>query len=52
VRICKEFNVPVGHPHVDSNNVQEVLDEGYRFLMPTSGRSFADLQKGRQIAGR
>jgi 4-hydroxy-2-oxoheptanedioate aldolase len=51
VRICKEFNVPVGHPHVDADNVQEVLDEGYRFLMPSSGRNFASLQKGRQLAG-
>jgi 4-hydroxy-2-oxoheptanedioate aldolase len=52
VRICKQFNVPVGHPHVDANNVQEVLDEGYRFLMPAPGRSYAALQKGRELAGR
>ena len=52
VRICKEFNVPVGHPHVNGDNVEEVLNEGYRFLMPGSGRSYAALQKGRQLAGR
>jgi 4-hydroxy-2-oxoheptanedioate aldolase len=52
VRICKELNVPVGHPHVDSDNVEAVLEEGYRFLMPGAGRSYAGLTKGRQLAGR
>ena len=52
VAVCKEFNVPVGHPHVNADNVEEVLNEGYRFLMPGSGRSYASLQKGRQLAGR
>jgi hypothetical protein len=37
---------------VDSDNVQEVLEEGYRFLMPSSGRNYASLNKGRQLAGR
>jgi 4-hydroxy-2-oxoheptanedioate aldolase len=52
VRTCKEHNVPVGHPHVDSNNVERILAEGYRFLMAAPTRSFAALDKGRQLARR
>jgi len=33
VNSCKKHNVVVGHPHVDSNNVERLIGEGYRFLM-------------------
>jgi 4-hydroxy-2-oxoheptanedioate aldolase len=49
---CKKHNVPVGHPHVDAGNVERILGEGYRFLMPAPVRSYAALDKGRQLAGR
>jgi 4-hydroxy-2-oxoheptanedioate aldolase len=52
VQTCKECNVPVGHPHVDSNNVERVLSEGYRLLMPAPVRSYAALDKGLKLAGR
>jgi 4-hydroxy-2-oxoheptanedioate aldolase len=52
VRTCKECNVPVGHPHVDANNVERILSEGYRFLMPAPVRSYAALDKGLKLAGR
>ena len=52
LRTCGEHNVPVGHPHVDPNNVARILGEGYRFLMAAPTRSFAALDKGRQLAGR
>ncbi len=52
VRICKARGVAVGHPHVDGNNVEEILKEGYRFLMPAPVRSYAALDKGRKLAGR
>ncbi len=52
VATCKEHNVPVGHPHVDSNNVERIVQEGYRFLMAAPTRSYAALQKGRRLAGR
>jgi 4-hydroxy-2-oxoheptanedioate aldolase len=48
---CREFNVPVGHPHVGNNNVERVLQEGYRFLMAAPVRSLAPLESGRQLAG-
>jgi 4-hydroxy-2-oxoheptanedioate aldolase len=52
VATCKANNVPVGHPHVDGNNVERVLDEGYRFLMAAPSRSYGALEKGRQLAER
>jgi 4-hydroxy-2-oxoheptanedioate aldolase len=52
VATCKKHNVPVGHPHVDSNNVERVLSEGYTFLMAGPSRSYPALDKGRQLSGR
>src|SRR5438445_6934700 len=49
---CEECGVPAGHPHVDSNNVERILKEGYRFLMAAPTRSYAALDKCRQLAGR
>jgi 4-hydroxy-2-oxoheptanedioate aldolase len=52
IAICRDFNVPVGHPHVNADNIENVIDEGYRFLMPAPVRSYAALDKGRQLTGR
>jgi 4-hydroxy-2-oxoheptanedioate aldolase len=52
VNTCKEHNVVVGHPHVDANNVERVLAEGYRFLMAAAVRSYSALEKGLKLAGR
>lgn len=52
VGACREQNVPVGHPHVDSNNVERILGEGYTYLMAAPTRSYGALDKGRQLAGR
>lgn len=52
VATCREFNVPVGHPHVGMDNVERVLQEGYRFLLVSPVRSLAPLEKGRKLAGR
>jgi 4-hydroxy-2-oxoheptanedioate aldolase len=52
VKTCRENNVAVGHPHVDVKNVERVLSEGYTFLMAAPVRSFAALDKGRELAGR
>lgn len=52
VETAKANNVVVGHPHVDSKNVERVLSEGYRFLMPAPERTFNALNKGRELAGR
>ena len=52
VETCKANNVPVGHPHVDAKNVERIIGEGYRLLMPAPTRSFAGLEKGLQLTGR
>jgi 4-hydroxy-2-oxoheptanedioate aldolase len=52
VQICKERNVPVGHPHVDAANAERILGQGYRFLMAAPTRSYAGLEKARALAGR
>jgi 4-hydroxy-2-oxoheptanedioate aldolase len=52
VKTCRENNIAVGHPHVDVKNVERVLSEGYTFLMAAPVRSFAGLDKGRELAGR
>ena len=52
VRVCTAANVPVGHPHVGSNNVERVVKDGYRFLMAAPVRSYAALDKGRELTGR
>jgi hypothetical protein len=35
-----------------NDNVERVLEEGYRFLMAAPVRSLAPLEKGRKLAGR
>jgi len=52
VATCKQHNVVVGHPHAEPSNVQRILDEGFRFVMCAPTRSYAGLDKAREIAGR
>jgi 4-hydroxy-2-oxoheptanedioate aldolase len=52
LRTCKEHNVAAGHPHVDSKNAERILNEGYRFLVAAPTRSYAAVEKCRQLAGR
>jgi 4-hydroxy-2-oxoheptanedioate aldolase len=52
VDTCKSHGVPVGHPHVNVDNVERILGQGYRFLMASPERSTAGLEKGLEIAGR
>jgi 4-hydroxy-2-oxoheptanedioate aldolase len=50
--ICKQRNVACGHPHVDSKNVESLLEKGFRYLMPGPSYSFTALEIGRKAAGR
>lgn len=52
VNTCKDNNVAVGHPHVDSNNVERILEEGYTFLMSGPVRTTPGLDKGLKLSGR
>jgi 4-hydroxy-2-oxoheptanedioate aldolase len=51
VACCKEHRVTVGHPHVNANNVQRLIDEGYGFLAMMAPRSFAALEKAISLVG-
>jgi 4-hydroxy-2-oxoheptanedioate aldolase len=48
--ICKDAGVVCGHPHVDANNVERILEQGFRWLMASPERTFNALQKGRKAA--
>jgi len=48
---CKKHNVPVGHPHVTSGNVERVLAEGYRLLVSAPVRSYGAVQKAKDVLG-
>ena len=50
--ICKEAGVPCGHPHVDANNVERLVDMGFRWLMAGPERSYRALELGRKAASR
>ncbi len=50
--ICKEHNVACGHPHVEKENVEKVVAQGFRWLMPRPARSNAVLDTGRKLSGR
>jgi 4-hydroxy-2-oxoheptanedioate aldolase len=49
LKTCAERGVPVGHPHVTASNVEQVLADGYRFLMSAPKRTDAALERGRSL---
>jgi 4-hydroxy-2-oxoheptanedioate aldolase len=52
VAICRQHGVPVGHPHVSAANGQQVLADGFRFLMCAAPRSFAAVEQLKALASR
>jgi len=50
--ICKQHKVACGHPHVDSKNVEALIEKGFRYLMPGPTYSFAALEIGCKASGR
>jgi 4-hydroxy-2-oxoheptanedioate aldolase len=52
LKTCQDHGVPCGHPHPDAKNIERLIANGYRFLMPPAPRSFAVLEQGRKLAGR
>jgi 4-hydroxy-2-oxoheptanedioate aldolase len=48
--ICKDANVACGHPHVDEKNVKEVIDQGFKWLMPKPDRTNGALAMGRKLS--
>lgn len=51
VQTCKKYKVPVGHPHVSSKNLPDVLAQGFQFLMSAPVRSYAVIEKARALVG-
>ncbi|WP_250503940.1 aldolase/citrate lyase family protein [Caballeronia sp. AZ7_KS35] len=52
LEVGKAFDIPVGHPHVTEQNVERVIEDGYRFLMTFPKRDFSALDMGRKLADR
>ncbi len=52
VDICKRHDTIVGHPHATAANMQDLMDQGYRFLMAAPARTYHDLEKGLELDGR
>ena len=50
--ICKEAKVVCGHPHVEKDNVEKVVAQGFRWLMPSPARSNAVLETALKLSGR
>lgn len=50
--VCKQHDVPCGHPHVSADNVEALLERGFRWLMAGPTLSFAGLDLGRKASGR
>jgi 4-hydroxy-2-oxoheptanedioate aldolase len=52
LNICRNAGVVCGHPHVDSSNVERLLEMGFRWLMASPERTFNALQLGRKATQR
>ena len=52
LRICQDANIPCGHPHVDTSNVERVVQQGYRFMMAAPTRTYPTLNEARRLTGR
>ena len=48
VATCKKHDIPVGHPHVTAQNVERVLEQGYRFLMSSPVRTYTAIERARE----
>ena len=51
VATCKKHNVPVGHPHVTTKNVERVIAEGFRFLLSKPVSTYAAVDKAKEVLG-
>ena len=50
--VCKAHNIPNGFWHTTMDNVEKLIEAGYRYLMAGPSRSYAIVNKGREAAGR
>jgi 4-hydroxy-2-oxoheptanedioate aldolase len=52
VDVCRRFDVAVGHPHVNRQNIERVMEQGYRFLVTGAERTYEALDIGLRQATR
>ena len=52
LRTCQAAGIPCGHPHVDTANVERVVQQGYRFMMAAPTRTYPALTEARRLTGR
>jgi len=52
LQICKENNVACGHPHVEKDNVEAVVKQGFRWLMPRPERTNQTLATARKLSSQ
>jgi 4-hydroxy-2-oxoheptanedioate aldolase len=52
VATCKKYGVPVGHPHVTSDNVERVVEDGYRFILSAPVRTYDAIKRAREMAAK
>jgi 4-hydroxy-2-oxoheptanedioate aldolase len=52
LKVCAAHGVAVAHPHVTANNVEQVLEQGYRVLFTAPVVSHPGLDRGRELTGR
>ena len=50
--VCKAHDIANGFFHTTLDNVEQLVADGYRYIMSGPGRSYSVLQKGRAAAGR
>lgn len=48
VAICRDAGVPCGIPHVTAQNVERRIDQGFRWLMPSPGRTHQAVDVGKK----
>jgi 4-hydroxy-2-oxoheptanedioate aldolase len=51
-RICAANNVICGHPHADMDNIDMLIEQGYRFLVAASSTTTPTLNKAKELTGR
>jgi 4-hydroxy-2-oxoheptanedioate aldolase len=52
LQVCRAHGVAAGHPHVTEKNIDEVLDQGYQFLLTAPVISHPGLVRGRARLGQ
>ncbi len=49
---CAEAGVVCGHPHGGTDNMEMIVEQGYRFVVAAPTRTYAALKDGRERTGR